>query len=213
MSGPDLTARIQRRAAKAGVAPGSDVAAAAAAYLTLLSRWNEKINLTGFDLSRPTDDAIDRLIVEPFAAVKYVARTDHRVLDVGSGGGSPALLLKLARPDLAFVLVESKVRKAAFLREAVRQLALQEVDVENCRIEELVGRSERREWADIVTVRAVRVDPKRLWSLSPLMRPAGRLFVFAGSETGLAARAAGSVQPLVPSLESRLLILNRNVFG
>ena len=45
-------------------------------------------------------------------------------MDVGSGGGSPAIPLKLAAPAVALTMVEVKARKSAFLREAIRQLEL-----------------------------------------------------------------------------------------
>ena len=50
--------------------------------------------------------------------------SDALWFDIGSGGGSPAIPLKLARPTLPLPMVESKTRKAVFLREAVRALGL-----------------------------------------------------------------------------------------
>ena len=52
------------------------------------------------------------------------------------------------------MMVEVKVRKCAFLREVVRQLGLTRASVENCRLEELLSRSELHEATDVVTVRA-----------------------------------------------------------
>jgi 16S rRNA (guanine527-N7)-methyltransferase len=178
------------------------------AYLELLARWNRKINLTAFELEPPDDHAIDRLIVEPLAAARYFLPAERDVIDVGSGGGSPALPLKISLPHLRFVLVEAKVRKAAFLREAVRHLHLADVRVENQRVEDLMTRADLRATADIVTLRAVRIDPQLLGTLKGFIKPGGRVFAFvAGVRHGELAGSAVRTEPLVPSLQSGLAIV------
>jgi 16S rRNA (guanine527-N7)-methyltransferase len=202
----DLTPRILERSARAGAVASPELAGAAAAYLALLARWNRTINLTGFDLTAVSDEAIDRLIVEPFAAATHFRPTDRRVIDVGSGGGSPALLLKLARPDLEFVLIESKARKSAFLREAVRHLGLSGVRVEQARSTEVADRDEVRAWADVVTVRAVRLDAEGLKEFASLLAPEGRVWVFCGDDRGF---SGASHFPLGTERPSRLVVLPR----
>ena len=202
----DLTSRILERSARAGAVAALGLAAAAAAYLSVLARWNRTINLTGFDLTAVSDEAIDRLVVEPFAASAHFLPTDRRVIDIGSGGGSPALLLKLARPDLEFMLIESKARKAAFLREAVRHLGVTGVRVEQARSAEVAKRDEVRAWADVVTVRAVRVDAEGLREFASLLGADGRVFVFCGD--GVAFAEAGHF-PLVSERQSQLVVLRR----
>jgi 16S rRNA (guanine527-N7)-methyltransferase len=199
----DLPSRIARRAVKAGVPVGPELADRLAAYLLLLARWNRKINLTALGLDPPDDEAIDRLVIEPIAAAKYLRPTDALVVDVGSGGGSPALPMKLAAPRLRFVLVESKVRKAAFLREAVRQLVLDEVEVENRRAEDVTGRASS---ADLVTVRAVKIDAALMTTVGRFLRPGGRVFAF-GTRAAAAVRQPSHVHSLVPERRSELVIL------
>lgn len=148
-----------------------------ARYLSLLRRWNRKINLTAFDLDEPTDHAIDRLVVEAVVAAGEVLATDRVAVDVGSGGGSPALPLKIARPDLAMTLVESRVRKSAFLREAIRDLDLAGVAVETTRLDR-DGLARLNGTADVVTMRAVRGDADTLAGVRALLAPTGRLFWF-----------------------------------
>ncbi len=84
------------------------------------------------------DEAIDRLLIEPVLATKYLPAPDATVLDIGSGGGSPAIPMKLAAPGISLRMVESKTRKAAFLREVVRTLELDRTAVEAVRFEELL---------------------------------------------------------------------------
>jgi 16S rRNA (guanine527-N7)-methyltransferase len=148
------------------------------AYLELLARWNQRINLTALTLEPPSDEAIDRLIVEPLAAARQIFAQDRLLIDIGSGGGSPGIPLKLAVPALQTVLVEVKVRKSAFLREAVRHLGLQAVEVVNGRFEELLGRRELLEAADLVSLRAVRPD-RKLWNgVQAFLKPGGRVLWF-----------------------------------
>jgi 16S rRNA (guanine527-N7)-methyltransferase len=103
------------------------------------------------------------------------------MVDIGSGGGSPAIPLRVCLPGVRAILVEVKVRKAAFLREVIRQLALENVEVENRRFEELLARTELHETIDLVTIRAVRGD-RRLWmAVQGFLRPGGQVFWFGGA--------------------------------
>jgi 16S rRNA (guanine527-N7)-methyltransferase len=140
-----------------------------AAYLGLLAKWARTINLTGFQLDPLSDEAVMRLVVEPLAVVKALSGF-HTALDVGSGGGSPALPLKLAIPELKFILVESRSRKCAFLREAVRHLGLHGVVVVNGRFEELAY-SDSKPLVDLITVRAVRLDGDLWTAIRAMLRP------------------------------------------
>jgi 16S rRNA (guanine527-N7)-methyltransferase len=195
----DLPSRIARRATKVGAAIPAPLARQLAAYLELLARWNRKINLTGLRVDPPDEEAIDRLVIEPVAAAKFLAPEDRVALDVGSGGGSPALPLKLAVPRLRFVLVESKVRKAAFLREAVRELGLEDVRVENRRLEDLEVPAEL---ADVATLRAVRIDRGLTTALGRFVRPGGRVFAFGADELK-ASEAVAAIQMHVLVAERR----------
>ena len=62
-------------------------------------------------------------------------RPGEVVVDLGSGGGSPAIPLKIARQALKLTMIESKERKSMFLREAIRTLGLADSSVENDRFE------------------------------------------------------------------------------
>lgn len=175
-----VAAAIVRRAALAGVDVPAPLAASLSAYVALLARWNRTINLTALDVSAASDEAIDRLIVEPLAAAPLLRESDRSVIDIGSGGGSPAIPLKLARPGLRFLLVEMKARKSAFLREVIRQLALENVAVETMRVEELARRESLKRHFDVVTLRAVRADGDVFAAIDTLLSPHGRVLWFGG---------------------------------
>lgn len=182
MTSKEFTQRLNRRAKRAGVAVAPELAAGLWVYFDLLFRWNSKINLTSLSQDSP-DEAVDRLIVEPLVAAKELTGPAVRYIDIGSGGGSPAIPIKLAAPQAELVMVESKARKSAFLREALRHLALDGV-VETARFEELLARPEMHETFDVLTMRAVKTEARTLASLQAFVRPGGRILLFrrSGSE-------------------------------
>ena len=131
-------------------------------FETVLRRWNRTINLVGtreLDVlwSRHIDDSLDLM---PFLP------PDGRLTDMGSGAGFPGLVLAVAtgRPT---TLIEADQRKAAFLREAAREVAA-DVDVVPDRVEScgLTGRP-------IITARALAPLPRLLALAAPLLAPSG----------------------------------------
>lgn len=177
ISETDLAERLIRRAAHAGVSLASSPAAELAAYVALLLRWNARINLTALDGG---DVGLDRLVIEPLLAVRHIPERASTLVDIGSGGGSPAIPIKIARPRLLVRMVEARARKAAFLREAVRRLKLGAAVVETCRYEELCERSELQETHDVLTVRGVRVDDAAAECFMRLVRAGGTLLFLGG---------------------------------
>lgn len=202
--------RIARRAARAGLAVDEPLLQALAAYVGLLMRWNRRINLTAL-----TDDdrGIDRLVIEPLAAAQRLTGSGVSITDIGSGGGSPAVPMKLAAPAASLRMVESKTRKAAFLREVVRQLRLERTVVEACRYEALTARGDLLEASDVVTVRAVRIGSRTLQRIGPLVKPGGAVFLF-GTQADLGAEVppplrVDATYPLLDSPDSRLVVLRK----
>jgi 16S rRNA (guanine527-N7)-methyltransferase len=201
--------RLSARAENAGVPISVDARSKLEIYFQLLTRWNAKINLTALPLRRPTDETFDRLLIEPLAAARYVADSARRWFDVGSGGGSPAIPLKIVHANAELTMVESKARKAAFLREAVRALELPDVDIENQRFEDAAARI-RPHSVDLVSVRAVKSAPPLLIAIRRVLSPNGRVFVFhspAGGSTVPPGFAMAEIAKLGTSHDARLSIL------
>jgi 16S rRNA (guanine527-N7)-methyltransferase len=103
-------------------------------YVDLLSKWNEKINLTAI---RDPLEILYRHFCESMFAAVGVPLERGRLADVGSGGGFPGIPLKIIRPELEVFLVESNVKKATFLAETIRELELEGIRVIVSRYEEL----------------------------------------------------------------------------
>ena len=127
--------KLAKRARKAGLTLSSDVISGLEAYFELLAKWNEKVSLTSLRVSDAGEEALDRLLLEPILAAKHLPSPFSAVLDIGSGGGSPAIPMKIFSPGISMLMVESKTRKAAFLREVVRQLGLEQTEVVTGRFE------------------------------------------------------------------------------
>ena len=216
MAPRDFQTRLTRRAARAGLFLPDDLVGQLATFYDLLSRWNQKINLTS--LADP-DEAIDRLILEPLLAARHVPAKAARMMDVGSGGGSPAIPLKLSLPATGLTMVEVKARKSAFLREAIRQLNLENAAVETARVEELLSRPDLHEAFDVLTMRAVRVEAKVLNTLQAFVAPGGRMLLFRGpsgpAEPSIVVPPLEwvSTEPLVDTLQSRVTILRKRSIG
>lgn len=172
----DLSALLIERARLAGIEIPAVLQAKLLAYYELLTRWNRKINLTSLS---NCDEAVDRLLLEPLVAAAELPK-HVRVLDLGSGGGSPAIPLALALGVPALVMVESRNRKAAFLREAARVVELSAV-VEAVRFEELEARSSYRGVMDLVSIRAVRMDTATLDLAGRFLKPGGIVALFASA--------------------------------
>ena len=118
-------------------------------YETLLSKWNEKINLVS---KNTLMDIWERHFLDSGQIIKHVEASGKRWVDVGSGAGFPglvvALLLRDRKIDCDLVLVEKNPKKVFFLNEVIRKLNLS-VEVVNDNIDTLEPLN-----ADILTARA-----------------------------------------------------------
>jgi len=172
-------------------------------YYSLLTRWNARMNLTS--LLEP-ENAIDRLLLEPVKAGQQVPAR-RALVDLGSGGGSPAIPLALASGARSLLMIESKARKGAFLREAIRHLALPAL-VECARFEDVLPKL--RKSADLVSIRAVRVDQAVLSLVRPALAPGGEILLFTSDPVDLPAAPGLTVDRttmLLPTLGSRAVFL------
>ena len=109
--------------------------------------------------------------------VDALAETTGRIIDLGSGGGIPGLVVATARPDLALVLLDATGKRCRFLESAVAELGYgSRVEVIEGRAE-AVGRSSLRGVADAVLARSFGPPAVTAECAAPLLRVAGRLVV------------------------------------
>jgi 16S rRNA (guanine527-N7)-methyltransferase len=141
------------------------------AYLDRLAAWSPRINLTG---ARTAAERVDTLVAPVLPLAELLG--SGRVIDVGSGNGSPGLVVALLRPDLEVVLVEPRAKRCAFLREAARSAGRPEVAVFRGRHDEYPGPP-----AAAVLLRALALP---LEALRPLVAADGRIFLLGGRAEG-----------------------------
>lgn len=101
------------------------------AFRCLFARWNQSINLS----AARTDDEVDEHVDDSLHVVGHVV-PEARVLDVGAGGGFPAVIVAICRPDAFIVALEPVHKKHAFLRTAARELRLPNLEAYAHRVED-----------------------------------------------------------------------------
>jgi 16S rRNA (guanine527-N7)-methyltransferase len=206
----DFEIILRARAERAGILVASSVTAQLETYYRLLVRWNKTINLTALQLDPLNESAVDRLFIEPLAAATALPELRLPVwFDLGSGGGSPAIPMLAVRPDLQLTMVDSRDRKAAFLREAVRALGLTATVVAD-RLENAAARHAGT--AGLVTTRGVRTDSAFIGSVERLLCPLGILVLFGATFFAI-SNEAGWVKmnavDLLPGNEHEITIVRR----
>jgi len=134
------------------------------------------MNLTGI---AERGRMIIELILDSLIPVPYLPSTG-KMLDVGSGAGFPALVIKLLVPDLKLYMVETVSKKVSFLKQVIRLLKMSDIEVINGRIE-VVGDTLAPDGFDIISARAL-ADLRRIinWC-SHLLSDKGLLVYFSGS--------------------------------
>lgn len=170
----ELESAIAAECARLGVAVPPESIPGLAAYAASLWEWNERLNLT-----RHTDVErfVSRDVADAAAICPHLARGEH-VLDVGTGGGVPGVLLAILRPDLRVELSESVSKRAKALRAILEAVGL-DLPVHEAAAQSIVadGRTDR---FDTLVVRAVAGLPKLLGWFEPLSDRYGRLLLVKG---------------------------------
>ena len=131
----------------------------------------ERARQLGFLGPGPVEPHIEHALV----FVSALVDTTGTVVDLGSGGGVPGLVIAVGRPDLRLVLVDARARRCRFLEEAVAALEIEAEVIEGRA--EVVGRTPLRGAADAVVARSFGVPATTAECGSPLLRLGGRLVV------------------------------------
>ena len=205
-----IGSRLNFLMTEASQAPLNSVQTAAfEVYLSLILRWNARVNLTAI---RDEDGILRRHFVESIACARSLPAGISTLLDFGSGAGFPGIPIALCRPEIAVTLAESQNKKAAFLSEAVRVLGVT-IMIHSGRAETLSTTF------DCVTLRAVDKIEAAVNAAARLVRPGGWLALMTtGTDLPSLQTAAGSgfvwteLRPL-PGSEDRLLALGEHALS
>jgi 16S rRNA (guanine527-N7)-methyltransferase len=162
-------------------------------YRRLLWSWNERINLTRHTT---LEKFVGRDVVDSFQLSKLIERGE-RVLDVGSGGGVPGVILAILRPDLTVALSESTQKKARALEAMLGELGLN-APVYATRAEEVLEINT----FDTLVARGLAPLPKVLTWLAPYWEAFDQLLAIKGPKW-LEERNDARHQGLLRGLELR----------
>lgn len=180
------------------------------AHYQELSAWNRRLSLIG---PGTLNEVLERHYGESLAALPLVpanARFGLRFgLDIGSGAGFPGLVLAAARPGLEMTLAEAREKKWAFLSAAARKASLP-CRCLNVRVSVPLPAGIPAS-LDLVTARALKLDPDVLGALAERLEPDGRVLLWLGEEEPAlpATLVPGRSLTLLGSQRRRILELRR----
>lgn len=147
-------------------------------YLALLEKWNARINLTSSTEWRVVGPMFQEAI---WAAKLYPAGVLCH-LDIGSGAGFPALLLKILNPDMELEMIESREKKSHFLETAAHQLGLHGVGVHRARLSDFLRNCDGAKHWDCVSWKALKLSAEDLMQLHARGRQNTQFWMFHGRQ-------------------------------
>lgn len=140
-------------------------------YVAMLQKWNKVYNLTAV---REPENMVYQHLLDSLAVLPYIGV--GRLLDVGTGGGLPGIVLAIARPELDITLLDSNQKKTTFLRQACIELGLTNVKVECLRVDDFQPAAD----FDMVISRAFSELGEFVRLSARLCRPGGVLLAMKG---------------------------------
>jgi 16S rRNA (guanine527-N7)-methyltransferase len=174
----NLSVELQQQLAKLDLSVDASNLEQLLALHEQLLHWNRTYNLTA--ITDPLE-AVEKHLVDSLTLLPYLGQAET-LIDIGSGAGFPAIPLKIMRPDLQVISVDSVAKKISFQKHVVRKLQLQNFMAWHGRAEELSQQSFLADKADLVVARAFSSLPKLLDLALPCLKPDGRVIAMKGPE-------------------------------
>ena len=144
-------------------------------YYNILIEYNKKFNLTAIT---EREEVIIKHFIDSLLGVDNVV--GNKLIDIGSGGGFPAIPIKIFKPDVMLTMLDSTGKKCEFLNAVCHELNLKDASAVCARAEELSKDSSYRESFDICTARAVaRLNTLCEYSL-PFVKIGGYFVAYKG---------------------------------
>lgn len=174
-------------------------------YKDLLKDWNEKVNLTAIteDLEIIKKHFIDSIKIFKFEPLKNL----NRVIDVGTGGGFPGIPMKIVRPDMQMVLLDSLKKRINVLDDILNNIGINDVETIHGRAEDFGAQNSYREKFDAAVSRAVANLAVLCELCLPYVRVGGYFVALKGpSVDSEAAEAKRAIKELGGKLEEIIQI-------
>jgi len=166
-------------------------------YMALLVKWNRTYNLTAI---RDPLAMVGHHLLDSLAVVRHLSLGESgRIADAGSGAGLPGIPLAIACPDWRVALAEASQKKAAFLRQAVIELRLGNVEVHEGRVEAW----RPQPLFDVVISRAFAALADFIAACRHLLAPAGTLAAMMGAAPATLSNECRLIPLRVPLLDAQ----------
>lgn len=165
-------------------------------YYNLLNFYNSKFNITAIT---DRSEVYLKHFTDSMLGAKYI---DGDFLDVGSGGGFPAIPVKILKPHLKATLLEATGKKCEFLKEVVKELKLDNVEIICGRAEEKAHDKFFREKFDFATARAVASLPVLAEYCLPFVKLNGKFVAYKGDAEAEITSAFNAVKILGGKFET-----------
>jgi len=199
----ELSVELQRQLATLDIRVDTDDIEKLLALLEQLLHWNRTYNLTA--ITDPLE-AIEKHLVDSLTLLPHLGQAET-LIDIGSGAGFPALPLKIVRPDLKVISVDSVAKKINFQKHVVRKLQLENFIAWHGRAEELSQQVFLADKADLVVARAFSSLPKLLDLALPCLKLGGRVIAMKGPEGESELRAIeGRLKKTGVECQDRILL-------
>jgi 16S rRNA (guanine527-N7)-methyltransferase len=140
-------------------------------YIDLLKKWNSAYNLLG---SNELPLLVSRHILDSLSVAPYME--GNLIADIGAGAGLPGIPLAILNPEKQFVLIDSNGKKTRFMFQAKIQLGLDNITIENCRLEHYQSIQQ----IDMVMCRAFSTLADALTMLQPIFSEQCKLLAMKG---------------------------------
>jgi len=183
------------------------------AYLGLLSKWNKVYNLTAV---RDPEAMLTQHLVDSLSLIPPLRRHADgrplRLMDVGSGGGLPGVVIAICDPAISVTCVDTVGKKAFFIAQVAAEIGLPNLRAEHARVEKL-----RTEPFDVITSRAfasladftewtrMHLKPSAVWAAMKGQHPAEELAELAQRAPDLSVFHVEQLQ--VPGLDAQRCLL------
>ncbi len=138
--------------------------------------WNKKINLTA--IKQPLQ-IVEKHFIDCLAAASFI-KNRKSIIDMGSGGGFPGIILKIINPELEIVLMDSSRKKINFLKHVIRLLALKNINAIHTRVQDLHENILYKNRFDAVISRAFTELSNFVELASPFLKTDGAIYAMKG---------------------------------
>ena len=191
----DIRQELQEKAKAMGIKLTAQQADQFQTYMELLLEWNEKINLTA--ITQP-EEVVEKHFLDSLTLLSWgKLKQGAKVIDVGTGGGFPGLVLKILDPSIRLTLLDSLGKRIDWLQEVCEELGLHDVVCLKGRAEETARQKTHREQYDVAVSRALASMPMLAELCIPYVKPGGLFLAMKSNKTDEEIEAA---EPIIQTL-------------